>query len=98
MIHTCRSGSYGLILTLCGPLLPCVSANRRSYCVHDSINFPLPSNIRMKFRGSYGGLAARWPVDPHEPLKPTGSFSGSLISPRFITKMRLGDSANTPEI
>src|SRR5207247_11372394 len=36
------------------------------------------------------------PREPQAPLKLLGSLSGSLSSPRFAMKIRLGDSANTP--
>src|SRR5262249_50341664 len=38
------------------------------------------------------------PMDPANPEKPCGTGSGILNSPRCATRMRLGVSANTPEL
>src|SRR6266705_1613282 len=47
--HTALSGSYGLILTACGPRPPSKSL---SHWVHDSINLPLASTMTMQLRNS----------------------------------------------
>src|SRR3989441_7035471 len=91
--HTALSGSYGLILTACGPRQPSKSL---SHWVHDAINLPLASTMTMQWRSSGFGPVAWLPREPHAPLKLLGSLSGSLISPRFAMKIRLGDSANIP--
>jgi hypothetical protein len=51
--------------------------------------------MMMQLRISGVGVSAE-PTAPKAPVKLLGSFSGSLISPRFTRKMRSGLSANTP--
>ena len=61
-----------------------------------SISLPLPSTTTMQLRISGLGSVARWFIDPQMPLKPRGSVSGSLSSPRAAMKIRFGDSAKMP--
>jgi len=98
-IQTCFSGSYGLMRTLCGPPPsgPGFGAsNSESHCVHDSICFPFRSTTTTQLRNSAFGSVARWPSDPHVPLKPRPSVSGNFSSPRATMKMRSGDCAKIP--
>src|SRR5262245_55058353 len=38
------------------------------------------------------------PIEPANPMNSDGSGLGNLVSPRCATKIRFGDSANTPEL
>src|SRR5438132_550837 len=52
----------------------------------------------MQLRNSGVGVVACSPKEPQKPVKPLGSLSGSLSSPRLAMKMRLGVSAKIPPV
>ena len=82
---------------LWGPLVP---SNSESHWVQASIRLPSPSTAKMLLRHTRwpsSGRRAFRPMDPTKPAKPEGTGSGSRNSPRWVMKMRSGDSANTPE-
>src|SRR5438552_1266756 len=93
--QTLCSGSYGLIETECGPR---PSSKSLSHCVHDSVTLPVASTMTMQLRNSGVAEVACWPREPQKPVKLLGSFSGSLSSPRFAIKIRLGVSAKMPPV
>src|SRR5438876_1263198 len=93
--QTLCSGSYGLIETECGPR---PSSKSLSHCVHDSVTLPVVSTMTMQLRNSGVAEVACWPREPQKPVKLLGSFSGSLSSPRFAIKIRLGVSAKMPPV
>jgi hypothetical protein len=61
--QTCFSGSYGLILIVCGPRPP---SNKWSHCVHDSSLVPFASTTTMQLRITSGADSLR-EAEPIEP-------------------------------
>ena len=62
--QTFRSGSNGLIFTLCGPAPP---ANISSHCVQASIRMPSPSTTKIEFRHTRFSPAS----SAFRPIEPT---------------------------
>src|SRR3954464_8818805 len=97
--HTRCSGSYGLMRSRCGPG-PGEPSQSESHCVHRSLTRPSASRVYRQLRHTRFAVALStfMPIEPANPAKPAGTGSGSLNSPRCATRIRFGDSANTPEL
>src|SRR6185436_12551139 len=97
--HTRCSGSYGLIRNRCGPG-PDDPSHSESHCVHRSLTLPFASSVYRQLRQTRPEVALRTltPIEPANPANPAGTGVGSRNSPRCATRIRLGDSAKTPEL